>query len=150
MRSKVLGVFIAVIMLFGTGCSDNSQVSNGSDIDLDITEKMYVTYINEIYTNPDAYLGKKLRIEGMFTSEYIEATDMAYRYVYRSGPGCCGSDGSMCGFEFTTDGSYPNENDWIEVTGTLEQYEENGYMYLNIKADSVNVKEERGAEVVTQ
>jgi len=125
--------------------------TNTDKVDLNITEKMYVTYINEIYTNPDAYLGKRLKIEGMFSAQHIDITNMTYYYVYRQGPGCCGNDGSMCGFEFTTkDGEYPNENDWIEVVGTLDQYDEDGIQYLTIRADSVKVKDERGAEIVTQ
>ena len=33
---------------------------------------MYVTYINEIYTNFDDYLGRTIKLQGMFTSEYYE------------------------------------------------------------------------------
>ncbi len=150
MRLRLFCIVIFCMIIF-SGCSNNvSSINETNSIDLDITEKMYVTYINEIYTNPSAYLGKRVRLEGIYTEEYIEPTQMTYRYVYRSGPGCCGTDGSMCGFEFTMDGEYPSENDWIEVVGTLEQYDENGIKYLNIKADSVTVKSDRGAEVVTQ
>lgn len=117
---------------------------------LDITEKMYVTYINEIYTNTEAYEGKKIKLEGMFTSAYDESTKQTYYFVYRTGPGCCNNDGSMCGFEFTTTDTIPVENDWIEVVGTLESYEENGYTYLNLRDASVTIKEERGQEVVYQ
>jgi uncharacterized membrane protein len=45
---------------------------------------MYVAYINEIYVNTDDYLGKTLRIEGMYTASDYEGT--TYYYVYRVGP----------------------------------------------------------------
>lgn len=56
----------------------------------------------------------------------------------------------MCGFEFTTSDTIPEENDWIEVIGTLERYEENGYTYLTLRDAEVTIKTERGQEVVYQ
>lgn len=129
----------------------NTQDTGDTTEDLiEITEKMYVTYVNEIYTNTEAYEGKKIKLEGMLTSAYDESTKKTYYFVYRTGPGCCNNDGSMCGFEFTTTDAIPAENDWIEVVGTLESYEENGYTYLNLKDAKVTIKEERGQEVVYQ
>lgn len=115
-----------------------------------ITEKMYVTYINDIFTNADEYMGKKIKLEGMFTSAYDEITGLTYYFVYRTGPGCCGNDGDMCGFEFTTTDPLPEEKDWIEVIGTLDSYEENGFTYLTLKDSKVTLKSERGQEVVYQ
>ncbi len=115
---------------------------------IELTENMYVTYINEIYTNYDDYIGRTIKLEGMFTSEYYEPTDTTYDYVYRVGPGCCGNDGSMCGFEFTWEGELPQDDDWIEVTGVLDKYDLDGQTYLTLRARSVDVKAERGAETV--
>lgn len=128
----------------------NLKAENTNDAIIEITEKMYVTYVNEIYTNTEAYEGKTIKLEGMFTSAYDESTKQTYYFVYRTGPGCCNNDGSMCGFEFTTNDVIPVENDWIEVVGSLETYEENGYTYLNLKDAKVTIKEERGQEVVYQ
>ena len=126
------------------------KAENTNEDIIEITGKMYVTYVNEIYTNTEAYEGKTIKLEGMFTSAYDESTKQTYYFVYRTGPGCCNNDGSMCGFEFTTQDTIPVENDWIEVTGILESYEENGYTYLNLKDAKVIIKEERGQEVVYQ
>mgnify|MGYP001062721975 FL=1 len=93
------------------------------------------------------FIGKTIKIEGMYTTEKFNNNE--YHYVYRVGPGCCGNDGSMCGFEMTYDGEYPKDNDWIEVVGVLETYVEDGQTYLNLKADSVTVMEKRGSETVT-
>lgn len=117
---------------------------------IEITEKMYVTYINDIYTNLKNYEGKKIRLEGMFTSTYDQVTNETYYFVYRVGPGCCGNDGSMCGLEFTTTDEIPEENAWIEVTGTLESYEQDGFEYLTLRDSKVVIKEERGQETVYQ
>lgn len=115
---------------------------------IELTEKMYVTYINEIYTNYDDYIGRTIKLQGMFGSEYYDANDTTYYYVYRVGPGCCGNDGSMCGFEFTWDGEMPQDTDWIEVVGTLGKYDLEGQIYLTLKASSVTKLAVRGAENV--
>ena len=80
-----------------------------------------------------------------------EAEELAEKYysVIRYGPGCCGTDGNA-GFEVKWDGEYPNQNDWVEVMGILEEYEENGYHYLRIAIDSLTVLPVRGAETVYQ
>jgi putative membrane protein len=115
---------------------------------IELTEKMYVTYINEIYTNYDDYIGRTIKLQGMFGSEYYDANKTTYYYVYRVGPGCCGNDGSMCGFEFTWDGEMPQDNDWIQVVGTLNKYDLDGQTYLTLKASSVTKMAVRGAENV--
>ena len=127
-----------------------ANTASVSGVDVNITEKMYVTYINEVYTNVDDYIGKTIQIEGMFEAYYAEETKTTYYYVYRTGPGCCGNDGSMCGFEFTWSGEMPKGNDWIQVIGTLRTYTEGEDTYLTLDAQSVTVLEKRGAETVYQ
>lgn len=121
-------------------------------IDIDITEKMYVHWINEIYYNGDLYEGKTVRLQGMYAAETNESGSELYHFVYRKGPGCCGSDGDMCGFEFLWDGAVPQEGAWIEVVGKVGIYTAaDGFTYLGLYAESVEQKEaERGAEVVAQ
>lgn len=172
MRKYGLGVILIVMALcvFIYGCSEkNTKSKAGSETDSDsyvrseesaskekaasddvieITEKMYVAYINDIYTNTSEYLNRIIKIEGMFTTEEYDGNN--YYYVYRVGPGCCGNDGSMCGFEFKYDGDMPKDNEWIEVIGELISYEENGVTYLSLQAESVTVKSERGKETVNQ
>ncbi len=134
------------------GCSGKNeeitvtQAASSDIVDFDITEKLYVTSINEVYTNTPDYLGKVIRIEGMYSAESVGAN--TYYYVYRTGPGCCGNDGSMCGFEFIWDGEMPKENDWIRVTGVLEEYSEGTSKYLHLICSKLEILDVRGAEVV--
>ena len=120
---------------------------------VEIKEKTFIAQINDIYLNQDDYLGKTIKYEGMFTSYTWEEVGMTYYFVYRQSPGCCGMDG-QAGFEVLwPDGSnksYPNENDWCEVVGTLGIYEEDECSYLHIVLDSLTVKSKRGAEFVSQ
>lgn len=110
---------------------------------------MFIAQTNDIYINPEDYLGKTIKYEGMFQSGYLEETDTTYYYVIRYGPGCCGYDANA-GFEVAWDGGYPEADDWVEIVGVLEQYEEDGYEYLRLNLSSLRVLETRGAEYVYQ
>ena len=151
---KIIAVFLCAVLCLMPlcGCGKDEQPSSPPGaVDIDVTEAMYVTYINELYTNYQSYLGKVVRIQGMYASEDMTGYGGGiYHYVYRVGPGCCGNDGTMCGFEFTWDSGYPEPNDWIEVTGVLGSYTENDCEYLTLDASEVRVLDERGAEVVSQ
>jgi uncharacterized membrane protein YcgQ (UPF0703/DUF1980 family) len=143
--------------------SQNAKVS--PKIAIEIREKMFIAQTNEIYLNFEDYVGKTIRLEGLFkTDQYNENTE-PYCFVLRYGPGgCCGYDGTA-GFEVswmprtgTPDHPsavvlappYPSEDDWVEAVGTLSSYDEDGYPYPYIQLTSLTVKEQRGAEFVTQ
>ena len=129
-----------------TGPSQPAPSTQSATVDIDITEKFYVAYINELYTNTDDYLGKTVRLEGMYTAETFDG--ITYNYVYRVGPGCCGNDGDMCGFEFVMNGYSPKEGDWVRVTGTLTRVKEGGINFLYLANSKVEVLETRGLENV--
>jgi uncharacterized membrane protein YcgQ (UPF0703/DUF1980 family) len=99
------------------------------------------------------YLGKTIKLEGLFKREQYLGEDAVYCFVLRYGPGCCGNDGNT-GFEVAWDGpeeaGYPAVDEWVEAVGTLKTYEEDGYPYLYLSLSSLRTLEERGAEFVTQ
>jgi hypothetical protein len=120
---------------------------------LEIKEKMFIAQINDVYLNPEDYLGRTINLEGLFKAEqYGEQT---YCFVIRYGPGCCGNDGNA-GFEVAWDikdteaGTYPAVDDWVEATGVLSTYVEDDYPYLYLALSSLNILDERGEEFVLQ
>ena len=115
---------------------------------VDITEKLFIAQCNDVYLNPDDYQGKAIRLEGMYQFYANTQSGKTYHYVVRNGPGCCGADGSA-GFEFVYDGVPPKENDWIEVIGTVEKMTIGDSEYIVLRAGSITVKQERGAEFVS-
>lgn len=129
--------------------------SDSDNTIVEIGEKMFIAQTNDVYLNAEDYLGKTIKLEGLFKKEQYDGTDAAYCFVLRYGPGCCGNDGNA-GFEvawddsYTLKPSYPNTDDWVEATGELKYYEEDGYPYLYIALSSLNVLDKRGAEYVTQ
>lgn len=167
MKRKMLTVLLLAVILLLSGCSaqnggsgdsasSSAQSSGGPAqgaqeiaVDVDITEKMFVAQINDIYLNPQNYLGKTIRLEGMFKSTANLSTGDSYRFVYRNGPGCCGTD-TMPGFEVKGDGNYPEDNAWVRATGVLEEYEENGKPYFQLRLKELKVLDKRGLETVSQ
>jgi hypothetical protein len=119
---------------------------------VEIREKLFIAQTNEIYLNPEEYLGRTIKLEGLFKSEEYPGYGRTYCFVLRYGPGCCGNDGNA-GFEVAWPGEsrpLPAIDEWVEAVGTLASYEEEGYPYLYLALSSLNVLETRGAEFVNQ
>jgi hypothetical protein len=118
---------------------------------VEIREKMFIAQTNDVYLNPEDYMGKTIKLEGLFKTE-TGYGDTSYCFVIRYGPGCCGYDGNA-GFEVAWDKSrrtYPAEDAWVEAVGVLSSYEEDGFPYLYLALSDLTVKEQRGAEFVSQ
>jgi zinc transport system permease protein len=120
---------------------------------IEIREKMFIAQTNDVYLNRDEYLGKTLKLEGLFKREQYDG--QSYCFVIRYGPGCCGSDGNA-GFEVAWEPrsrtlvQYPEIDAWVEATGVLKIYEEDDYPYLYLALRELRVLDRRGAEFVTQ
>ncbi|MDR0540315.1 MAG: hypothetical protein LBG74_07440 [Spirochaetaceae bacterium] len=120
---------------------------------IEIKEKMFIAQTNDVYLNPDDYLGKTIRLEGLFKREEYGGAD--YCFVIRYGPGCCGSDGNA-GFEVAWNKAaraanpWPAAGEWVEASGVLKTYDEGGNPYLYLDLVRLAVLEKRGAEFVTQ
>lgn len=132
------------------GIQHSTIDTSPSDMDIiEIKEKMFIAQTNDIYINSEDYLGKTIKYEGIFTSIYYDVKDTNYNFVIRYGPGCCGYDDNA-GFEVVWSGEYPDENDWVRAIGVLEEYEEDGEMYLRLNLSSLTVLDTRGEEYVYQ
>jgi uncharacterized membrane protein YcgQ (UPF0703/DUF1980 family) len=141
-----------------TPAATNETLPVESETDLsgeiiEIKEKLFVAQSNDVYYNTEDYLGKTLKYEGIFQGFTDPNTGLTYYSVIRYGPGCCGVD-TNCGFEVKwvedENPAYPALDEWVEVVGVLEEYEEDGWQYLRLNLTSLTVLETRGAEYVTQ
>jgi len=150
-KSFIIAAAIAVTVSFFTAsCTKPKGELTGT---VEIGEKMFVSQVNDVYLNTDDYLGKTIKLEGIFKQD--QGYEKLYCFVLRYGPGCCGDDGNV-GFEVAwADGeaqSYPPADSWVEAAGVLKTYEEeDGYApYLYLDLSSLNVLSKRGAETVGQ
>ena len=129
----------------------SASAASGKGV-VEIKEKMFLAQVNDVYLNPEDYLGKTIKLEGIFKEE--QGYEKSYCFVIRYGPGCCGNDGNA-GFEVAWAKEdarpYPAADSWVEAAGELKMYEEDGYSrYLYLDLSSLNVLDKRGAELVLQ
>jgi putative membrane protein len=149
--AAVIAVTTAFIIIYNNK-SRNEVSSVSTEGVIEIKEKMFISQVNDVYLNAEDYLGKTIKLEGLFKTE--QGYEKSYCYVLRYGPGCCGYDGNV-GFEVAWDKEkekqYPGEDSWVEATGELKTYEEDGYdKFLYLDLVSLNVLDKRGQETVMQ
>ena len=111
--------------------------SDSDGIDYDLTkltpDLIYVEVYNMMIT-PKKYIGKTIKVSGVFTVYYDEAKDK-YHFA------CFVSDAAACcqqGIEFILDGDkaypadYPAEGAEITIQGIFGTYEEDGGTYWSL------------------
>ena len=143
MKKSIILIVILLCMVF-TGCS--SVAEDGSEV-VQIRERLFIQQCNNIYLNPAEYMDKTIRLEGLFTIGGFNGEE-GYA-IYRRTPGCCGDDGQV-GFEISYSGEQPQENDWIAVEGTFAIEEKNAKKHLVLHVSKLDIKEERGAEFISE
>ncbi|GHT52374.1 hypothetical protein FACS1894106_0960 [Spirochaetia bacterium] len=145
-------------VILPAGVSESEPIPVKSTVEktvIEIKEKMFIAEVNDVYLNSEDYIGKTIKLEGLFKAEQFVENAPPYCFVLRYGPGCCGSDGNA-GFEVAWNEqmaaikTYPNVDDWVEAVGVLKTYEEDSYPYLYLALSELNVLDKRGAEYVTQ
>jgi len=144
---KKLIVLIIVVAMLLTACSPGGS----DDYVVEITERFFVNQTTEVLRNPERYLGRTIRLEGIFITVQLPGVDDDFHFVHRLTDGCCGPIEPI-GFEVRLDGIAPLPDDtWVEVIGVLEQYE-NIWQHdaLRLEVASLTEMSERGAEFVAQ
>ena len=133
---------LAVLLLvIAAGCTKSAP--NGSDgIDVDLTalsSTMAFAEVSNILTKPAAYLGKTIKMSGVYESEYWDVTGKDYHYVIiTDATSCCPQ-----GLEFIRDGEhsypddYPAKQAHIEVVGVYDSYDEQGQTYYYLAVSDV-------------
>jgi uncharacterized membrane protein YcgQ (UPF0703/DUF1980 family) len=154
MHKTALFILAISVLLYVIGCTKTKEDVSLNNDTVIISEKMFIAQVNDVYLNTEDYLGKTIKLEGIFKFEQYYGNSDPYCFVIRYGPGCCGTDGNA-GFEVKWDKSlkqpYPAPESWVEATGILKTYEEDGYFqYLYLDLSSLNVLRIRGAEMVLQ
>ncbi|MBF1295328.1 DUF1980 domain-containing protein [Parvimonas micra] len=85
---------------------------------INISDGIFLALVNDIYVNKDEYVGKKVRISGQNVRFEDKDTGEVIYAILREGPGCCYND-SVIGFEYITDGKYPEKDKWYEMIGEV-------------------------------
>ena len=140
-KKKIPAVFsVAILILTVAGAAAGAEI-------VEIKEKMFIQQCYDIMFNPDEYLGKTVKLEGIYKTFrfMVGGVQEDTHYVYRKAPGCCGDDG-MVGFRFyPEDCPIPEQYAWVEATGKVEVTEEE---MVVLRLSGLKVMDKRGAEFV--
>lgn len=116
--------------------------------DLVIGTNFFDTQILDINTNFSEYEGKIVEIEGF----YMEDTPYTFVGRYSESNLCAFCPQGYSYFEYEWHGERPfeftNEKEWLKITGTLRQGEDEYGGYYYIDATSIKVMNERGVDTV--
>jgi uncharacterized membrane protein YcgQ (UPF0703/DUF1980 family) len=121
---------------------------------IEIREKMFMAQVNDVHLNTNDYLGRTIKLEGVFKSQQYYSGENSTYFVVRYGPGdgCCGA--GEYGFEVKwpigNTISYPSDNSWVEAIGVLKVEQGAYYQSLYLELSSLTVLSRRGAEQVRQ
>ena len=109
-----------------------------SDVDLDLTilsKTMVYSEVYNIMVSPEDYVGKIIRMNGIYNTFIDEATGIRYFYcIIQDATACCAQ-----GIEFVlTDDykfpdDYPENGDIATVVGRFDTYMEGEYMYCTLR-----------------
>lgn len=111
-------------------------------IDIDLTAMSSTMVYSEVFSmmeNPEAYLGKTVKIEGMYYASFYEPTGLTYHYVVIADATACCSQG----MEFIWNGEhaypedYPPDGAEVEIVGVFGTYDELGYTYGYLAVDDI-------------
>jgi len=124
-----------------------SFCSSAKEKEIVIRDKLFITTINDIYTNlEEEYQDTRITFEGnlqMGQFDDPEFEGKEFPFVYRLGPGCCYND-TFAGMYLDYDGKLPEDNTWVRVSGYAVYFEHNGFTELFLKTDSLTVLDKKG------
>lgn len=118
---------------------EKKEIKTGTvtDVDIDLTVLDGTMVYSEVYnmlSDPAAYVGKTVKMNGDFALYYSEEYDQYYyACVIADATACCSQ-----GLEFVLAGDYvypddyPELGDEITVAGTFDTYMEGEYQYCNL------------------
>jgi len=126
-----------------TAVSQNDSKIDGSvDVDLTVlSSTMVYAEVFNIITNPNNYIGKAIKMSGLYTASYYEETGQHYHFVIiEDATACC-----QQGLEFIWNGEhtypddYPEEQAKIELVGIYQSYEELGQTFYHLEVHDISI-----------
>lgn len=111
------------------------SMTEGVDVDLTTLSStmVYAEVYNMMY-EPEGFVGKVIRMDGFCNSYYDEATGKNYyACIIQDATACCAQGVEFVLAEDYGADDYPQDGDWITVTGIFDTYEEGDYTYCTLR-----------------
>ncbi len=144
MKKAVCIALCMALALASAGCGNSGGASaktakrSADGIDVDLTALSGTMVYAEVYnmlTAPEDYIGKTVKMNGLYAYYYDEATGNAYHScVIQDATACCAQ-----GLEFvltddyTYPDDYPDTDGEICVAGVFDTYIEGGYVFCTLR-----------------
>ncbi len=112
---------------------------NSTDgIDVDLTALSSTMVYSEVYNmllSPEAYIGKTVKMGGVFAYYHDDASDKDYYACIISDATACCSQGIefILSDDYSYPEDYPEEGEDICVVGVFDTYRENDYTYFTLR-----------------
>ncbi len=120
--------------------ADEAEMTmNAADgIDMDLTELSSTMVYSEVYNmmvTPENYIGKTVKMDGMFSCYHDEASDRNYYACIISDATACCSQGIefVLTDEYSYPDDYPEEGGDICVVGVFDTYQEGDIIYCTLR-----------------
>ena len=135
-RSPFLIAAFLLASFLLTACGSSGGRKEAPDVDLSaMSDTVAYAGIAGMNAEPERYLGKTVRVSGMFDVYWDNLTgNVYYACVIPDATACCVQALEFVpkeSFSFPED--FPDVGDPITVTGTFATYSENGYEYCTLK-----------------
>ena len=139
-KSICLLVLAIMLCLMLTGCAPaKTQV-----IDVDLTALSSTMRSAEIYNmqaQPANYTEKTVKMRGNYFSSYSEEKDTQYHFVLIPDAAACCQQGMEFIWKGEHDypGDYPELNQYIEVVGVYDVYQEDGNSFYYVATEGITM-----------
>ncbi len=118
--------------------ADGPVLSTTEGVDVDLTILSSTVVYSEVYNMmslPEEYIGKTIRMEGMFSYYHDDTTGKDYfACIIKDATACCAQ-----GIEFELEGEhkfpddYPKDGEYVKVEGVFDTYKEGDYEYCTLR-----------------
>ena len=110
--------------------------TEGVDVDLTVLSSIMVySQVFDMIDGPDRYLGKTVKMTGLYSDYYDEANDIFYAAcIIQDATACC-SQGIefVLSDEYSYPEDYPEYGDTVTVVGEFDTYIDGGYVYCTLR-----------------
>ncbi len=113
----------------------------GEVVDLtELSSVMVYAEVNNIMTTPDDYIGRTIRMDGLYYASYYEETGLYYHYVIvEDATACCQQGLEFMWADHIYPQDFPADDTRVEVEGVFRSYEELGITYYYVDASESHV-----------
>ncbi len=135
---RIFSLVIAVCMIFSLsacGAGAESTTATVTQVDYDLTEMsgdMVYALVYQMLISPEDYLGKTVRISGLYYASYYSVTEAYYHYcIIADATSCCsqGMEFIWGSGEHSYPDEYPENYTQVVIVGTFGCYQELDYLY---------------------